>query len=121
MPFLLFLKPVGAFLKAIPWQVYASIALLIVLLILRSHYIGVGVERCQATQAKAQAKALVESAKQEKQAPVIAKDAFEAVKPKIETRIRVIRENIPVNSCPDYGDIVQSEIHKAAAGANRVR
>ena len=80
-----------------------------------------GVERCEARQAKALEKALAESAKQEKAAPAIAEAAREAVKPKVEERIRIIREQIPANSCPDYGDIVQSEIREAAASSNRMR
>lgn len=121
MPFLLILKPFFEWLKNLPWQVYAGIVLIIFILFMRSHWIGVGVERCEAKQAEAQRKALAEALVQEMNAPVIAQKAQEAMKPIIETRIKVIRENIPVNNCPDYGDIVQLEIHKAAASSNRMR
>lgn len=81
--------------------------------------LGVGVERCEERQAKALEKALKESAKQEKNAPVIAQEARDAVKPKVEERIRVIREQIPAKSCSDdYPDGVQAIIREAATAAN---
>jgi hypothetical protein len=119
IPALLAVKPIGDFLKSLPREVWYGLALVVILLILRSHWIGVGVERCEATQAKALEKALAESAKQEKNAPVIAQEARDAVKPKVEERIRVIREQIPAKSCSDdYPDGVQAIIREAATAAN---
>ena len=113
------LSKAGAFLKSIPWQVWAGIALLIVMLILRSHWIGTGIERCEAKHKAAYDKALAESAKQEKAAPAIAEAAREAVKPKVEERIRVIREQIPARSCSDdYPDGVLAIIREAATAAD---
>lgn len=119
MPFLLVLKPIFDWLKNLPWQVYAGIALVILMLILRSHWIGEGVERCESKHKVAYEKALAESVKQEKAAPAIAETAREAVKPRVEERIKVIREQIPAGSCSDdYPDGVQSVIREAAAAAD---
>lgn len=45
IPALALLKPVWAFLRNVPWQVYAGIALFLFVLWLRSHWIGVGEDR----------------------------------------------------------------------------
>lgn len=119
MPFFLALKPIFDWLKNLPWQVYAGIALIIIMLILRSHWIGVGVDRCDAKHKAAHEKALIAAQKQEKAAPAIAEAARDAVKPRIEERIKVIREHIPARSCSDdYPDGVQQVIREAAAAAN---
>jgi len=113
------LKTAGDFFKSLPREVWYGLALLVILLILRNHWIDVGVERCEATQAKAREKALAESVKQEKQAPVIAQEARDAVKPMVEERIRIIREQIPAKSCSDdYPDGVQAIIREAATSAD---
>jgi hypothetical protein len=112
------LKPIGAALKAVPWQVYAGIALVIAGLYLRSHWIGVGVDRCRAAQEKAQAAVMAEAAAQEKDAPGVAQEAQAAVKPVVVERVRIIREAIkPIPGC-DYPDSVQAVIREAAAAAD---
>ena len=119
MPFMLMLKPVGDFLKSIPWQVWAGIALFIALLFARSHWIGEGVERCEAKHNAALDKAVAAAQKQERAAPAIAEAARKAVKPKVEERIRVIREQIPAGACSDdYPDGVQAVIREAATAAD---
>ena len=119
MPFLLMLKPIGEFLKNIPWQVWAGIALFIILMFARSHWIDEGVERCEAKHKAAYDKAVAAAQKQEKAAPAIAEAAREAVKPQVEERIRVIREQIPARSCSDdYPDGVQAVIREAATAAD---
>lgn len=121
IPALLVLKPVGVFFKSLPREVWYGLALVVILLILRGHWIDVGVERCEATQAKALKKALVESAKQEKEAPVIAKEAQEALKPIIEERIVYVRKNNTVSCVEPYNDKLQAKFREAATSADRVR
>lgn len=118
IPVWLAMKPIGDFVKSLPREVWYGLALVIVLLILRGHWIGVGTERCEARQAKELEKALVESAKQEKQAPVNAQEAQDAIKPKIEERIIYVRKNMPVNNCPEYPIGVQDIIREAATSAD---
>ena len=112
MPFLLFLRK-------IPWQAWALLGILIAFALLRSHWIGVGVKRCQEGHKKAEAAALVESVKQEKEAPAVAQAAIEAVKPQVTERVRIIREKIPATiACPDYDDGVQQVIREASTAAD---
>jgi hypothetical protein len=111
-------QAVANFLKGLPREVWYALAVLVLLLILRSHYIGVGIERCETRHKAAYDKAVAEAQKQEKRAPANAQAAQEAVKPKVTERVRVIREQIPVNSCPDYPDGVQAVIREAAAAAD---
>lgn len=118
MPFLLVLKPILDWLKALPWQVYAGLALAVLIFFARLHWIDVGVERCEDKNAKAQQKALAESITQELNAPVIAQNAQEAIKPIVTERVRIIRESIPVNNCADYPDSVQAVIREAATTAH---
>jgi len=118
IPALLAVKPIGDFLKSLPREVWYGLALVVILLILRSHWIGVGVERCEATQAKALEKALAESAKQGKNAPVIAQEARDAVKPKVEERIRYVQKYNTVGCDEPYAERVQAIIREAATAAN---
>lgn len=119
IPALALLKPVGDFLKSIPWQVWAGIALFVALLFARSHWIGEGVERCEAKHKAAFDKAVAAAQKQERAAPAIAEAAREAVKPRIQERIKVIREQIPAGACSDdYPDGVQAVVREAAAAAD---
>jgi len=113
------IQTAGNVIKSIPREVWYGLALVVILLILRSHWIGVGVERCEERQAKALEKALAESAKQEKEAPAIAQEARDAVKPKVEEKIRIIREQVIANSCSDdYPDGVQAIIREAATASD---
>ena len=123
MPFLLLLKPFFEWFKNLPWQVYAGIALCVLIFFARLHWIGVGVERCEARQAKAQQKALAESITQELNAPAIAQKAQADIEPIIIERVRVIRENIKYTACADvaYPDGVQQAIREASSTADRVR
>ena len=123
MPFLLLLKPFFDWLKNLPWQVYAGIALCVLIFFARLHWIGVGVERCEARQAKAQQKALAESITQELNAPAIAQKAQADIEPIIIERVRVIRENIKYTACADvaYPDGVQDSVREASTSADRVR
>jgi len=123
MPFLLLLKPFFDWLKNLPWQVYAGIALCVLIFFARLHWIGVGVERCEARQAKAQQKALAESITQELNAPAIAQKAQADIEPIIVERVRVIRENIKYTACADveYPSGVQASVREASTSADRVR
>ncbi len=118
IPALLFLKPAGDFLKSLPREVWYGLAVLVILLILRSHWIGVGVERCETRHNAAYEKAVAEAQKQEKRAPANAQASQEAVKPKIQERIKVIREKVPADCGHAYDDGVQAVIREAAAAAD---
>lgn len=107
------------FIRKVPREFWYALAIGVFFLILRQHWIHVGVERCQAGYKKAEAAALVEAQKQEAAAPVIAQEAQEAVKPQVTERVRIIRESIPSTvSCPDYDDRVQQAIREAATSAD---
>lgn len=106
-------------LRKVPREFWYLLAVVALFAVLRWHWIGVGVERCEDRYKKAEAAALVEAQKQEASAPVIAQEAQEAVKPQVIERIKVIRESIPSNiSCPDYDDRVQQAIREAATAAD---
>jgi hypothetical protein len=116
---ILAMLPVVSFIKRVPREVWYILAVVIFFAILRWHWIGVGVDRCQEGYKKAEAAALAESVKQEKQAPAVAQAAIEAVKPQVTERVRIIREKIPSTIvCPDYDDGVQQVIREASAAAD---
>jgi len=113
------IAPVYSFIKRVPREVWYILAVVIFFAILRWHWIGVGVERCQEGYKKAEAAALAEAVKQEKEAPAVAQAAIEAVKPQVIERVRIIRENIPTAiACPDYNDGVQRAIREASTAAD---
>jgi hypothetical protein len=120
IPFLLMAKPVGDFFKSLPREVWYGLALVVILLILRGHWINLGTERCEATQAKALEKALAESAKQEKNAPVIAQEARDAVKPMVEERIRYVQKYNTVSCDEPYAERVQQAIREAATSSDNL-
>ena len=116
--------PVQAFAlaKRVPREVWLAIAGLLLLFFV--YRIGYQVRdwECKAENKAAQDAADKQSTAQEQAAPVIAQEAIEAVQPQVIERVRIIREQIPSTvSCPDYDAIVQSEIRKAKAAADRVR
>lgn len=112
------IQAAGNVIKSIPREVWYALAVGIILLILRSHWIGIGVERCETAQAKALEDAMKESAKQEKTAPAIAQAARDAVKPKVEERIKYVEKYNTVSCDEPYAPSVQSAIHQAAAAAD---
>jgi len=113
------LFPVVSLVKRVPREVWYALAVVIFFAILRWHWIGVGEDRCQEGHKKAEAAALVESVKQEKEAPAVAQAAIEAVKPQVTERVRIIREKIPATiACPDYDDGVQQVIREASTAAD---
>ena len=114
MPFLLFLK-------RIPWQAWAALAALIFIIWLRSHWIGVGYDKCMEANRKAQEAAAIEAKKQEEAAPAIAQEAQEAVKPVIEERVIYVNKNNTVSCDEPYSDGVQSKIREAEAAIDRLR
>ncbi len=108
------------FLRRIPWQAWALLGILIAFAILRAHWIGVGVDRCEAKQQAAQEAADKEAKAQEEAAPVIAQEAQEAVQPVIEKRVIYVNKANTVSCDEPFSDGVQSEIHQAEASANRL-
>lgn len=116
------LKAIGGFLSKVPRKVWYALAFAAFVLWLRAHWIGVGVERCQKAQEAAQAAAATESAEQEKAAPAVAQEARDVVAPKVQDRVRIIRETIAVPAdCPAYPDRVQQAVREARAAADSVR
>ena len=113
MPFLLFLRK-------IPWQAWALLAVLVAFAFLRSHWIGVGVKRCEAKQEAAQAQADKEAKAQEESAPKVAEEAKAEVQPVIEKRVIYVNKANTVSCDEPYADGVQSEIRQAEAAANRL-
>ena len=111
-----------AIAKKIPMPIWgALLALLILFGAYRVGYKSAEKDCIEANKA-AQDAADKKSTEQEQAAPVIAQEAQEAVQPQVIERVRIIREQIPSTvSCPDYDAIVQSEIRKAKAAADRVR
>lgn len=107
-----------AILKKIPWHVWAGIALLIAIGVFRQHWINVGEARCEKHHKDAEDAALLSAHQQEIIAPALIQAASESVKPHIEERIRIIRENITVTSCPAYPDSVQAVVREAASAAD---
>lgn len=114
MPFLLFLRK-------IPWQAWALLGILIAFALLRSHWIGVGVKRCEAKQEAAQAQADKEAAKQEAEAPKVAEEAKEAIQPTIEERVIYVNKNNSVGCDAAYSTELQDAIREASAAVNNVR
>lgn len=111
--------PVVSFIKKVPREVWYLLAVVVFFALLRWHWIDVGYDRCQEGHKKAEAAALAESVKQEKEAPAVAQAAIEAVKPQVIERVRIIRENIPTTiACPDYNDGVQRAIREASTAAD---
>jgi hypothetical protein len=115
------------FIQEIPARIWAIIVATVLAFVLlwswgHSRYkegYDAGIAICAKRDLAAQTEALDRAAKQATEAPVVAKEAREAVKPKVEERIRIIREQIPANSCSDdYPDGVQQVIREAAAAAN---
>lgn len=109
------------FLKRIPWQAWALLAILIAFAFLRAHWIGVGVDRCEAKQKAAQSAADKEAKAQEAAAPIIAQEAEEALKPVIETRIKYVEKYNTIACDEPYPDELQQAIREASAAANRMR
>lgn len=106
-------------LRKVPREFWYLLAVVALFALLRWHWIGVGEDRCQEGHKKAEAAALVESVKQEKEAPAVAQAAIEAVKPQVTERVRIIREKIPATiACPDYDDGVQQVIREASTAAD---
>lgn len=114
MPFLLFLR-------RIPWQAWALLGILIAFAILRAHWIGVGVDRCEAKQQAAQEAADKEAKAQEEAAPKVAEEAKAEVQPKIEERIRYVEKHNTIACDEPYSDELQQVIREAASAADRVR
>jgi hypothetical protein len=111
--------PVVSVIKRVPREVWYVLAVVIFFAILRWHWIDVGFDRCQEGNKRAEAAALAESVKQEKEAPAVAQAAIEAVKPQVTERVRIIREKIPSTIvCPDYDDGVQQVLREAASAAD---
>lgn len=111
-----------AIAKRVPLK--AWLALAAILIVFGAYRIGYQVRgtECEEANKAAQDAADKQSTAQEQAAPVIAQEAQEAVQPQVIERVRIIREQIPSTvSCPDYDAIVQSEIRKAKAAADRVR
>lgn len=108
-----------AIAKRVPQEAWLALAGLILLFVV--YRIGYQVRdwECKADNKSAQEAADKEAKAQEEAAPGIAQEAIEAVQPKVIERVRIIRENIPVNvACPDYGDGVQSQIREASRAAD---
>jgi hypothetical protein len=85
-------KATRAFLSRVPWQVYAALALLVVILLARWHWIGVGEDRataaCHAAQEAAQAAYEAEALRRERAATDAALSAaYAAQKAVTETRV----------------------------------
>ena len=114
MPFLLFLK-------RIPWQAWLLLGILIAFAFLRSHWIGVGVKRCEAKQEAAQAQADKEAKAQEDAAPKVAEEAKAEVQPVIEKRVIYVNKNNTVSCDEPYADELQQTIREAQAAADNVR
>jgi hypothetical protein len=112
------------FLKNLPWQVYAAIALAALFFWFRGHYIHIGIERCETAHKEAQAKAELAAIEQEKAAPVIAQEAHDAVAPIVTERVRIIHDQIksnPIACDTPYDNIVQQAVREAAASSNHLR
>lgn len=114
MPFLLLLK-------RIPWQAWAALGALIFIVWLRSHWIGVGYDKCMEANRKAQEAAAIEAKKQEEAAPVIAMEAMEIVRPKMEKRENEIAAANTIACDVEYPDGVQQAIREAASSADPMR
>ena len=115
---------VWLFFKRIPWQAWAIAGLVALMVFLRSHWIGLGIERCERKQETAQAKADEEALKQEQEAPTVAQEARDAVEPAVTERVRIIREQIksePVGCNAVYDDSVLNAIREAKAATDIVR
>lgn len=106
-------------IKRVPlkaWFVLAAI-----LIVFGAYRIGYQVRgtECEEANKAAQDAADKQSTAQEQAAPIIAQEAQEAVKPQVIERVRIVRENIPVNvACPEYSPIVQSQVREAQAAAD---
>ena len=80
-------KAARAFLSRVPWWIWAALALLVVILLARWHWIGVGEERCEARLAEAAAAWEAETVRRERAATDAALAAARAAhKATTETR-----------------------------------
>lgn len=96
-------------LRKVPREVWLGLALVLAVLWLRSHWIGVGVERCEAAQEAAQAKAIDKG----QQAAQKAQEAATAVKVDIRqesenaaAEVREVVRGLP-RTCPPVPDRVR--------------
>ena len=94
-----FLLWVGAFLKRVPWQAWAVLALAIAVLWLRSHWIGVGVERCQRAQEAAERKADAKAADVAKRAQERAQKATQRVHERTEEAADDVQREMDTVGC----------------------
>lgn len=91
-----------SWVKRIPWQLWAALILAVAFLWLRSHWIGIGEERCrsaqEAAESQADAKALnVQKAAQDKAQEVIA--GIQKETSDVQTEVRTIIKTVPA-TCP---------------------
>lgn len=107
-------------LRGLPWQVYAAAGLCVLVLWLRGHWIGVGVERCQSAQEAAEADGLANAKEAGKQAQAkaqaatkdIAKESTDAAE-----QVREIVRYLPA-SCPPMPDQLHDVLKRQAERAN---
>lgn len=100
-----FLAVLG-WLKRVPWQAWALVGLVALILALRWHWIGVGVERCTAAQEAAQDKQVAkgqEAAKRAQGAATAVKRDIAKVSQSEQAEVRTIVKYLPA-SCPSQPD-----------------
>jgi hypothetical protein len=97
-----FLLWVGAFLKRVPPWAWAALAAACLLLYARSHWIGVGVDRCRAAQEAAEKKADAKAAVVAKRAHADAQKATARIAERTEDAAdEVERQMDAVRVCPE--------------------
>lgn len=108
-----------SFLKAVPWQAWAVIALCALLLGLRWHWIGVGYDRCQSQTAEAERKADVKADIVTKKAAESATVARQDIRKDAEDasdEARIIVRTLPA-SCPAQPKRLRDLGEQAVEGA----
>lgn len=108
-----------SFLRRIPWQAWALVALCALLLALRWHWIGVGVERCQSAQEAAEARADRKAANVSKKAADKAQDARESIRKDTQDAAAEVRQLTPDSpSCPPVPERVHQLGREAVEAAS---
>lgn len=96
-------------LRKVPREVWLVLAFALAVLWLRSHWIGVGLERCQQAQATAQAKAVAKGQKASEKAHDAATAIKIDVRQETENAAAEVREVVRVlpRTCPPVPDRVR--------------
>lgn len=111
-----------SWLKGLPWRVWAVLAFAVIFFWLRSHWIGIGEERCQNAQAAIEAQAGAKALAVHKDAQDKAQAVVEGIQKEtsdVQTEVRTIIKTVPA-TCPSQPprlrELGQQQVEAARRG-----